>query len=89
MTQRRWNKFNNNIIYILLNSTDFLKQDLDEYVAKLPVFTKVHRLPNREGLVAARLLGAKHATGQVRRPRQFAEIQRNQLKTLFFFFLYF
>lgn len=45
---------------------DFLKQDLDEYVAKLPIYTKVLRLPNREGLVSARLLGAKHATGQVR-----------------------
>lgn len=34
-------------------------------MAKLPVYTKVLRLPMRDGLVAARLLGAKHARGEV------------------------
>lgn len=43
----------------------FLKDSLDEYVAKLPVSTKVLRLKEREGLIAARLLGAKHSQGEV------------------------
>lgn len=50
----------------IINSlSDFLKGSLDEYVANLPVRTKVLRLQKREGLIAARLLGAKHATGEV------------------------
>lgn len=43
----------------------FLKESLDEYVSKLPVSTKIFRLKEREGLIAARLLGAKHAQGVV------------------------
>lgn len=43
----------------------FLGKTLDDYVATLPVLTKVLRLSNREGLIAARLLGANNATGQV------------------------
>lgn len=43
----------------------FLGKTLDDYVSTLPVLTKVLRLPNREGLIAARLLGANNATGQV------------------------
>ncbi|KAJ6648658.1 Polypeptide N-acetylgalactosaminyltransferase 3 [Pseudolycoriella hygida] len=42
---------------------EFLKNSLDAYVGKLPVKTIVLRQSVREGLVAARLLGAKHATG--------------------------
>lgn len=38
---------------------------MDDYVAKLPVKTIVLRQTIREGLVAARLLGAKHANGEV------------------------
>lgn len=38
---------------------------MDNYVAQLPVYTKVLRLKVREGLVSARLLGAKHSTGQI------------------------
>lgn len=44
---------------------EFLGQQLDDYVAKLPVTTRVLRLPNREGIIAARLLGANNATGKV------------------------
>lgn len=44
---------------------DFLKDSLDGYVHKLPVKTIVLRQETREGLVAARLLGAKHANGEV------------------------
>ncbi|KAG4070038.1 hypothetical protein HA402_013698 [Bradysia odoriphaga] len=44
---------------------EFLKHSLDDYVAKLPVKTVVLRQNRREGLVAARLLGAKHANGEV------------------------
>lgn len=43
----------------------FLGKPLDEYVVMLPIRTMVLRLPNRKGLIAARLLGAKNATGQV------------------------
>lgn len=43
----------------------FLKDQLDDYVSKLPIITKVLRLKTREGLVSARLLGAKEATGEV------------------------
>lgn len=43
----------------------FLGKPLEEYVVTLPIRTKVLRLPKREGLIAARLLGANNATGQV------------------------
>ncbi|XP_059612994.1 polypeptide N-acetylgalactosaminyltransferase 3 isoform X2 [Phlebotomus argentipes] len=43
----------------------FLDKPLEEYVSELPVVTKVFRLREREGLVAARLLGAEHARGDV------------------------
>jgi polypeptide N-acetylgalactosaminyltransferase len=41
----------------------FLKNDLDEYVKLFPVPTKVLRLQKRDGLIAARMLGAHAATG--------------------------
>lgn len=44
---------------------EFLKDSLDTYVSKLPVKTIVLRQALREGLVAARLLGAKNAKGEV------------------------
>lgn len=47
------------------SSRSFLKEQLDSYVKTLPIPTKVLRLKNREGLVTARLLGAKKATGEV------------------------
>ncbi|CRK91403.1 CLUMA_CG005076, isoform A [Clunio marinus] len=47
------------------STRNFLKQQLDDYVKKLSVPTKVLRLKQREGLVAARLLGAKEASGDV------------------------
>lgn len=46
-------------------SKDFLKESLDDYVGKLPVKTVILRQATREGLVAARLLGAKRANGEV------------------------
>lgn len=42
-----------------------MKQQLDDYVATLPVRTYVLRTEKRSGLVRARLLGAKNVTGQV------------------------
>lgn len=41
----------------------FLGAPLDEYCRTLPIRTRVLRLPERRGLVAARLLGAQHAGG--------------------------
>jgi hypothetical protein len=38
---------------------DFLGQKLDDYVATLPVLTRVERMGNRSGLIRARLRG-KH-----------------------------
>lgn len=43
----------------------FLKQKLEEHVAKLEVPVVVLRTGRREGLVRARLLGAKAAKGEV------------------------
>jgi len=44
---------------------DHLGKQLEEYVAKLPVHTKVLRTGSRSGLIRARLLGAKEAKGSV------------------------
>lgn len=46
------------------STREFLKKDLDKYIEHLPIPTKLVRLKTREGLVAARLLGAEIATGQ-------------------------
>ncbi|XP_071520484.1 polypeptide N-acetylgalactosaminyltransferase 1-like [Panulirus ornatus] len=43
----------------------FLKEPLDEYVAKLPVSVRVIRSSVRTGLIRARLLGAQEARGAV------------------------
>ncbi|XP_075214208.1 polypeptide N-acetylgalactosaminyltransferase 13-like [Lycorma delicatula] len=43
----------------------FLGADLDNYVSRLSVPTKVLRTGKREGLVRARLLGARSAQGQI------------------------
>ena len=42
-----------------------LRIQLEEYVAKLPVIVKILRMPDRSGLIRARLLGAEHAVGSV------------------------
>ncbi|KAL7032311.1 hypothetical protein ACKWTF_007282 [Chironomus riparius] len=47
------------------STRSFLMQQLDDYVSKLSVPTKVYRLKERLGLVSARLLGARKATGEV------------------------
>lgn len=44
---------------------DFLGKKLENYVATLPVETRVLRTEKRSGLIRARLLGAKHVHGQV------------------------
>ena len=51
--------------YFCFMVPDDLKDPLDQYVARhLPIVTVV-RLTRREGLIRARLLGARHATGMV------------------------
>lgn len=45
--------------------SDFLGKDLADYIATLPVSTKIIRKQNRTGLIKARLLGVKHAKSQV------------------------
>lgn len=40
----------------------FLKRQLEDYIQLLPVNIKLIRTSNREGLIRARLMGAKHAT---------------------------
>ncbi|XP_055681573.1 polypeptide N-acetylgalactosaminyltransferase 3 [Lutzomyia longipalpis] len=42
---------------------NFLHEPLESYISSLPVSTKIFRLHEREGLVAARLLGAERARG--------------------------
>lgn len=49
----------------IITFEEFLGKQLDSYVAKLPIQTRVLRLPAREGIIAARLLGANNATGDV------------------------
>lgn len=48
-----------------LSLSEFLKSPLDDYVASLPVHTVVLRQLHREGLVPARLMGARYATGEI------------------------
>ena len=43
----------------------FLKENLDEYTAKLPVAITVLHIEDRIGLIRARLRGALLASGQV------------------------
>ena len=51
-------------IWIFIFSA-FLKEPLEDYVAKLKVPVKVYRSEKRTGLVRARLIGAKEATGKL------------------------
>lgn len=48
-----------------INVAAFLREPLDEHIAKLPVPTRVLRTHERVGLVRARLMGAQEARGQV------------------------
>lgn len=45
--------------------SDFLKKPLDDYLAKNVTKTRVIHLPERSGLIRARLAGAKEATADV------------------------
>ncbi|XP_045477118.1 polypeptide N-acetylgalactosaminyltransferase 13-like [Harmonia axyridis] len=44
---------------------DFLKKPLEDYAVSLPITTKILRIPERVGLIKARLKGAAEATGDV------------------------
>lgn len=50
--------------FFFIERLDYLKDPLDEYMKKLPK-VKVVRLPKREGLIRARLIGAEMAQGPV------------------------
>lgn len=54
-----------NWVYFFFGFVDHLGQQLEDYVAKLPVPVHVYRTPSRSGLIRARLLGAKHVKGQI------------------------
>ena len=41
----------------------FIGQKLDDYLIKLPVPSRVIRMPTRDGLITARLTGAQQASG--------------------------
>lgn len=49
------------------STLDYLGEQLDEYVQKLPIHTKVLRMEERLGLIRARLRGADAA--QVNSPK--------------------
>lgn len=44
-----------------VSTWDYLKRPLDDYIKFLPVQTRLIRTAKREGLIRARLIGAKHA----------------------------
>ncbi|VVC28402.1 Hypothetical protein CINCED_3A018999 [Cinara cedri] len=47
------------------SSRKFLGSELDDYVAKLPVSTRILRSSKRIGLIKARLMGARQAKGKI------------------------
>lgn len=44
---------------------EFLSNELDDYVAKLSIPTRIIRSPKRIGLIKARLAGARQAKGKI------------------------
>ena len=57
--------FNQNYHRLIFSEKDFLGQQLDDYVKDLPVPVHIIRQKHREGLIRARLEGAKIANGEV------------------------
>jgi len=53
------------VLPVFLFFVEHLGRKLEEYVETLPVPTYVFRTETRSGLIRARLLGAKHVTGDV------------------------
>lgn len=51
--------------WVLSCVSEFLKGQLDQYVATLPVPIKIIRATERVGLIRARLMGAAEAKGDV------------------------
>ena len=56
---------NNSLVFLDFMSTDHLGKKLDDYVAKLPIPVRITRMPQRSGLIRARMTGAGIAKGQV------------------------
>lgn len=44
---------------------EFLGKELDDYIVKLPVTTRILRSSKRIGLIKARLMGARQAKGKI------------------------
>ena len=69
MISRKKKKFENNSIsrnlptYLCTYLFFFIGQKLDDYLIKLPVPSRVIRMPTRDGLITARLTGAQQASG--------------------------
>ena len=54
-----------------LNSTEYLKDPLEDYIAQNFTNVFLHRSNERLGLIRARMAGAKFATGEVSYPLYF------------------
>ncbi len=61
--------WSSSFVYLLFDfffiSTEHLGKKLEDYIAKLPISVHVEKMPERAGLIRARLQGAKVAKGQV------------------------